>query len=248
MKSCLYEGVVEHTRSAPRAHRFSYRLYMVYVDLAEVPQLFDGFWLWSARKFAPAWLRREDYLGDPARPLADAVRDLVLTRTGRRPTGPIRLLTHLRYFGHCFNPVSFYYVFDARDEGVETVVAEITNTPWKERHAYVLPVGDDGRMQWEFAKQFHVSPFMPMAQHYAWKLAPPDATLQVWMENHEEDRCVFTAGMRLRRVPISSASLARALCRWPLMTVKVVAAIYWQALRLASKRVPFVPHPTDATR
>jgi DUF1365 family protein len=247
VKSCLYEGIVEHSRNGPRAHRFSYRLYMVYVDLAELPHLFDRFWLWSARRFAPAWLRRADYIGDPAIPLADAVRDLVFARTGRRPAGPIRLLTHLRYFGHCFNPVSFYYVFDERDERIETVVAEITNTPWKERHAYVLPAAD-GRMQWKFAKQFHVSPFMPMAQHYIWKLGSPDETLQVWMENHEQDRCVFTAGMRLHRVAISSGSLARALCRWPLMTVKVVTAIYWQALRLAVKRVPFVPHPTDAAQ
>jgi uncharacterized protein len=247
VKSCLYEGVVEHSRSGLRAHRFSYRLYMVYVDLAELPHLFDRFWLWSARRFAPAWLRRADYIGDPAISLANAVRNLVFARTGRRPAGPIRLLTHLRYFGHCFNPVSFYYVFDERDERIETVVAEITNTPWKERHAYVLPV-EDARMQWNFAKQFHVSPFMPMAQNYVWKLGSPNETLQVWMENHEQDRCVFTAGMRLHRVEISSGSLARALCRWPLMTVKVVAAIYWQALRLAVKRVPFVPHPTDAAQ
>ena len=99
-------------------------------------------------------------------------------RTGARPAGPIRLLTHLRYFGYSFNPVSFYYVFDATDTRVETIVAEITNTPWKERHAYVLPVAGAARAggrawRFSFEKQFHVSPFMPMDMRYDWRFGAP---------------------------------------------------------------------------
>ena len=170
MQSCLYLGSVRHRRFEPTDNRFAYRIFMTYLDLAEVPQLFDRYLFWSARRAAPAWFRRADFHGDAARPLDDAVRDLVASRTGARPTGPIRLLTHLRYFGYSFNPVSFYYCFDHSGTRVETIVAEITNTPWKERHAYVLPiessVGSGAAWRFQFQKQFHVSPFMPMDIRY----------------------------------------------------------------------------------
>lgn len=245
MKSCLYEGVVWHARTAPRAHAFRYRVFMAYLDLAELPTVFDRYWCWSVRRPALAWFRRADYLGDERVPLDRAVRDLVQARTGRRPGGPIRMLAHLRYFGHCFNPVTFYYVFDADDTRVETLVAEITNTPWRERHAYVLPARPDGTLAWNFAKEFHVSPFMPIAQHYDWCFGVPSTTLDVRMENHEAER-VFSAGMHLFRVPITAPALARALLRWPAMTVRVIAGIYWQALRLKLKGVPFFSHPATA--
>ena len=138
MNSCIYRGWVRHRRRTPVEHAFSYRMAMLYLDLAELPEVLDGRLLWSARRPSLAWFRRADYLGDTARPLDHEVRDLVEQRTGARPVGPIRLLTHLRYFGYVMNPVSFYYCFDAAGERVETVVAEITNTPWKERHSYVI--------------------------------------------------------------------------------------------------------------
>lgn len=129
-QSAVYEGTIRHRRREPTEHEFRYRIFMLYLDLAELPALFDGRWLWSARRPALAWFRRADYLGDPAVPLDAAVRDLVRERTGARPTGPIRLLTHLRYFGYAQNPVSFYYCFSADGSAVETIVAEVTNTPW----------------------------------------------------------------------------------------------------------------------
>jgi hypothetical protein len=138
MKSCLYVGHIQHRRHAPRTNHFRYRIYMTLLDLDELPTLFDRFWLWSAKRPALAWFHRRDFHGDANRSLAEAVRDTVAQHTGTRPTGPIRLLTHLRYFGFNFNPVSFYYVYDATDTHVETILAEITNTPWKQRHCYVL--------------------------------------------------------------------------------------------------------------
>ena len=138
--SCLYEGSVRHRRHGTPRDELHYRMFMVYLDLDELPECFDGRLLWSARRPALAWFRRADHLGDPRTPLAEAVRELVAERTGTRPEGPIRLLTHLRYFGHCFNPVSFYYCYDATGEQLSAVVAHVTNTPWGERHSYVLPV------------------------------------------------------------------------------------------------------------
>jgi DUF1365 family protein len=109
MHSALYIGQVKHRRQAPRVHEFRYPLFMAYLDLAELEQVFARRWFWSIDRANLASFRRSDHLGDPALPLADAVRELVAERTGVRPRGPIRLLTHLRYFGYCFNPVSFYY-------------------------------------------------------------------------------------------------------------------------------------------
>ena len=248
MHSALYTGRLRHRRFAPRAHQFSYRLFMVYVDLAELDEIFRGRWLWSVRRPALAWLRRADYLGDPELPLDDAVRDRVAAHTGVRPMGPIRLLTHLRYFGVGFNPVTFYYCFDAADTRVEAIVAEITNTPWNERHAYVLtnPVstGRTRVLRYRFAKSFHVSPFMPMEMDYDWHFGTPGKCLSVNMQNFQGGERVFDATLQLTRREIGAGSLARALVAFPCMTVSVLAGIYTQALRLWLKRIPFHAHPS----
>ncbi len=247
MHSALYTGRLRHRRFAPRQHAFDYRLFMAWLDLAELDRVFRGRWLWSTKRPALAWLKRADYLGDAAMPLDEAVRERVARATGARPAGPVRLLTHLRMFGHCFNPVSFYYCYDARGERVETVLAEITNTPWKERHAYVLPaaasVGRGGTLRFRFDKAFHVSPFLPMDLGYDWRVGEPGARLAVHMENFQGGLKVFDATLALERREISGASLATALARFPFMTAQLLGAIYWQALRLWARRTPFYVHP-----
>ncbi|MGQ0615123.1 MAG: DUF1365 domain-containing protein [Planctomycetaceae bacterium] len=240
MNSCLYAGEVLHCRRRPIEHRFRYGLFLMYLDLDELPELFDRRWFWSARRLAPAWFRRKDYLGDPAQPLADAVRGLVEQRLGRRPAGAIRVLTHLRYFGYVFNPVSFYYCFDERG-ALDAVVAEITNTPWKQRHAYVLDAREGRRFR--FDKQFHVSPFFGMDYVYDWRVGEPAERLRVRMDNRRPDGSHFHATLALRRKPITGRTLAWALLRHPFMTLRVSFAIYLQAVRLWWKRAPFHVHP-----
>lgn len=245
MKSAIYRGAVHHARSHPRLHRFRYRMFMMYLDLEELDTIFAGRWLWSLEHTNVASFRRADFLGPSDVSLDTAVRDRVAHATGTRPLGPIRLLTHLRYFGYVQNPVSFYYCFDATDTRVETIVAEVTNTPWGERHAYVLPVehGPDGPLGMQLRKRFHVSPFLPMDQEYDWWFSPPAERLQITMQNRAGGVTTFVASLDLRREPITAASLRRVLLHFPWMTLTVVAGIYWQAFRLWWKGAPFHSHP-----
>jgi uncharacterized protein len=248
--SCLYEGSVRHRRHGSPSGEFRYPLFMAYLDLDELPRCFDGHPLWSARRPAPAWFRRADHLGDPRTPLTGAVRELVAERTGRRPDGPIRLLTHLRYFGHCFNPVSFYYCYDAAGERVSAVVAHVTNTPWGERHAYVMPVAettDHGTvrlMRARFEKALHVSPLMGMDHVYDWRLTEPGERLAVHIESHRAGgERVFDATLSLARRELSRSELNRALGRYPLLTVRILTRIYVHAARLRLRGARYFPHP-----
>ena len=251
MESFLYEGALRHRRLAAPARAFDYSLFMAYLDLGELESVFKGRWLWSAKGPNVAWFRRADHYGDPGVPLDVAIRDLVLERTGARPEGPVRLLTHLRYLGHCFNPVSFYYCFGKDGRSVETIVAEVSNTPWRERHMYVLPEalnhgrGDD--KSYSFPKAFHVSPFLSMDMDYGWRFGSPGEELWVHMENRKEGERVFEATLTLTRRPLTGLELARVLVFRPAMTLKVVLGIYFQALRLWLRRATFYPHPHPST-
>ena len=257
MHSCIYRGCVRHRRFSPVAHTFSYPLFLMYLDLAELPSLFADRWLWSATRFALAEFRRTDHLGDPHTPLAQAVRDLVEQRGGRRPQGPIRLLTHLRYLGYCFNPVSFYFCYDPAGQAVETVVAEVNNTPWGEQHCYVLdestavpPKNQNHKRhkrRYLVKKVFHVSPFMNLDVEYDWRLTDPGSQLTIHIANQHASQVFFDATLRLRRQEISGASLASVLCRYPAMTLQVITAIYFQALRLKWKQVPMYARPVETT-
>jgi DUF1365 family protein len=220
----------------------------MFLDLAELPTLFDMHPLWSYERFNIACFYRRDHFGDSRIPLDQTVRDLVGNRLGRRPRGPIRLLTHLRYFGHCFNPASFYYCYDSGDNRVETIVVEIHNTPWGERHCYVLGPGQNEHpvrnwRRYQLAKSFHVSPFIDMNIHYDWRFRVPHESLQVHMIDYQGAEKLFDASLTLQRTQITNRSLTRMLVGYPLLTAKVITMIYWQALRLVLKRTPFFTHP-----
>ena len=246
--SCIYVGYVRHRRFFPVENQFRYRVFLMYLDLAELPTLFRDRLLWSADTVNLAYFRRRDHLGDPQVPLDRAVRDLVGEKTGVRPAGSIRLLTHLRYFGYCFNPVSFYYCYDPSGAKVETIVAEVHNTPWGEEHCYVLSETDNlspspGFKRFEHPKAMHVSPFMPMEIWYDWRFKEPGESLNVHFTNYSKGARVFDATLILRRREISPQNLGRVLLAYPPMTLKVITMIHWQALRLWLKGATFYVHP-----
>ncbi len=243
--SALYEGTIRHRRFTERATEFTHRLALAYVDLDELPRLLGGRLL--RRRPGLVRFRRADYLGDPAVPLADAVRALVAERTGHAPEGPVRLLTNLRTLGHVFNPVSFYYCLD-RDGELDTLVAEVTNTPWGERHAYVLPAGGGpGVLHGHADKALHVSPFMDMAQHYDIHATPPGPTLSVHIESHAGAERAFDATLGLRRRPLSARTLAEVTARYPAATLRVLALIYAHGLALWVRGVRLRRHPPAGT-
>jgi DUF1365 family protein len=250
-ESWLYEGTLRHRRFSAPSRAFQYSLFMMYLDLGDLESVFRGRWLWSTGAPNLAWFRRADHYGDRGVPLDDAIRGLVAERTGSRPMGPVRLLTHLRYLGHCFNPVSFYYCFGDDGRTVEAIVAEVSNTPWGERHMYVLPEtsnhGSVDDKRFSFRKAFHVSPFLPMDTDYAWRFGVPGERLWAHMENREKGERVFDATLSLARRPITGFELSRALLLRPAMTVQVGVTIYLQALRLWLRGATFHPHPRHET-
>ena len=241
--SCLYEGTIRHRRADPETE-FSHPIALCFVDLQELPTLLGGRLL--ARGPGVLRFRRRDYLGDPATPLDVAVRDRVEELTGSRPGGPICLLTQLRSFGLCFNPVSFYYCLDAAGGRVQAVLAEVTNTPWGERHAYALTRSADGVIAGTFAKELHVSPFMGMDHVYEARATEPGGTLSVHIASRRGEQTAFDATLALHRRALTGSAVARMGARYPFATARTLALIYGHAvgLKLAGARVH--PHPQAA--
>lgn len=248
MESALYEGRVRHRRFAPRAHRLAYPVFMLYADLGELDRLFAGSRLASTRRPALLRLRRGDHFGPPDRDWADVVRDAAAERLGRRPAGAVRLMTNPRTLGFRMNPVSFFFLFDEEGE-LDALLAEVTNTPWDERHLYVVDArrGRGRAFEAAFPKAFHVSPFLPMDTEYRWRFTAPEQRWAMHMESFRAGEKLLDATLTLERRPLDPANLRRVLLAHPALTSRVWLWIYLHAARLWTKRVPFHPHPRRAS-
>ncbi|NNE63867.1 MAG: DUF1365 domain-containing protein [Gammaproteobacteria bacterium] len=241
--SAIYRGSLRHRRFHPLRHKFSYSVFMMYLDLDELDAVFEQSPWWSKKPWRPARFERSDFLGDPQIPLDQAVRNRIFEEVGEWHKGPIRMLANLRYFGFIINPITCYYCFD-ENEKLQTIVTEVTNTPWSERISYVLKCDPQSRIQRiSFQKGMHVSPFNPMDMTYRWSSNKPSKILSLNLETEQTGEKQMDATMVLKRQEINAGSLAGILVEHPWMTAKVVASIYWQALILAIKKAPFFSHP-----
>ena len=264
--SSIYKGWIRHRRFKPKSHDFSYPIFMLYLDLDELDQIIHSKWYCSYEHFNVVSFRRSDYFSPESEDLKHAVIEKVKSEFKNQglaspDISTVRLLSHARYFGFVFNPVSFYYCFDSNEKLV-AILAEITNTPWGERHTYTLPVGQSGSFgsyqqkakhihDYSFDKDFHVSPFNPMNMRYHWVFSEPDDALRVHMDNylrcelkHEGEKSDkhFDATLVLNKRSIQR-HLGISLIQFPLLTVRISMGIYWQAFRLWLKRMPFYEHP-----
>lgn len=247
--SAIYKGTIHHCRVNPKSHEFRYRLFMMYLDVDNLDVSFKKSWLWSVNRWNLAYFRRSDFHGDPQIPLREAVQNTVFDQTGVQLHGPVRMLSHLRYFGINFNPVSFYFCYD-NAETLRAIVSEVENTPWGERHAYVhmLTPNQKAPYTFSFAKNFHVSPFMPMQMDYRWSFSELNEHLQIKMTSYQEGTSKFYAGLDMKRVPIAGFALDKILLKFPLMTLRVIMGIYWQAFCLYLKKATFYSHPNSGSR
>lgn len=246
MESCLYQGRVSHTRYDDISHRFEYGLFMALLDLDEVPEL-AACGIVAKSLFGLATFRESDHAESKGMSLQDEIRDLVKQQTGITPKGPIQLLTQLRFFGYYFSPLNLYYCRNEQSGAVEFIVAEVSNTPWREQHRYVLWDGNrqpnSSANEFAHQKDFHVSPFMDMQSEYRWRLTDPAESLAVTIQTTRTGKPFFTAAMSLERRPLTRGQLARMCLRYPIMTAQITSAIYWQALNLWWKKCPFYSHP-----
>ncbi len=259
LNSCIYEGLIRHRRNAPHVHQFDFRSFLFMLDLDELDSVFAGRWLWSTSRLAFARFKESAHLVGfkGAGSLRARVREVLVHHGIPAPDGPIRLLTQLRYLGFAMNPVSFYYCFDPSGIKITAIVAEVNNTPWGEQHVYVIPATDrslhsSARVtsvsSKRIEKTFHVSPFMSMDLTYRMAFSFPDEILGVKIENHLDEpvggiRKILDVSMQMKRKPLTARNLNLMLLKYPLLSFRVVAGIYWQAFRLYLKKTPFYSHP-----
>ena len=237
MNSAIYSGWVRHRRYSPKSHEFNYKLFLLSLDLDELDEdLSFGPWF-RVEKRAILSFRHKDYLDGEGKLTKQKVWDKVVSLGGEEHGGRVVLLGQLRCFGLYFSPVNFYYCHD-KDGEFKYLLAEVSNTPWNERHCYLV----DARQNVVMDKEFHVSPFMNEDMQYHWRFTPLNQTLYLNIDNVRESEKLFDATFSMQREALSSKALIKNLLRVPAMTISTVVGIHWQAVKLFVKGIKYVPY------
>lgn len=237
LNSAIYQGNVVHRRYQVADHRFRYPVYFLGLDLDEIETIDQQFRFFSVDRFNLLNLRRADYFGDESQSLKQSVLDKVAELGGDSSgVDQVIFLGQARSLGFYFSPVNFYFCLCNSD--ATYMLAEVSNTPWNESHCYLVDLNKAEKHD----KVFHVSPFMDMDMHYEWKISYDLDRIIVHIENWNEKK-LFEATLELSHQPLTPANLAKTLKQWPSMSLSILKGIYWQATRLAAKRVPFYSHP-----
>ncbi len=246
--SSLYFGEVRHQRRSPKKHAFCYRVFMVHLFIDEIKEVFKKNPFWSINRLNLSTFLRKDYHNPKEEDLSKAVRKTMSEQLGYPVTGPVSVITHLRTFGYCFNPVTFYYCWDKKKNKPHSLMAEITNTPWHERYAKCFKLSEEEPdfSIHKFIKEFHVSPFIGMGIDYDWRFQGPGKKFKVDMILKQKNELFFTAHLNLLRKPISTLNMYWALIRFPFLTFRITFGIYWHALLLKLKGCKFYPHPKNS--
>jgi len=245
MDSALYIGKLRHRRFTPRAHEFSYPVFMSFLDIDRLPELMRVSPFTSYNRFNLAAYHERDHFGDPtqslrARLASDAARQGIALPSN----GQIFLLTHLRYLNYVFNPVSFFYCYNSAG-AMQTICAEVNNTFGESHNYWLTPqneISSQAAHRYRTAKQMHVSPFHSMALDYDWIFTAPGDHLVAHMNTLSNGKPNFDATLQLDHRPWTAAAIRKTLAAYPFMTLRVIAGIHFQALRLWLKKVPVYTH------
>jgi len=256
----IYTGTVFHQRYSPRLHSFSYKLFMLALDVAQMDKQEGATGVFGFSRFKPLWFNGKDYLtsennykikntfkSEP-NSLTDRITDKVQQLGGNDDISRITMLAQVRCFGIYFSPANFYFCYNHNDD-CEQMLVEVSNTPWHERHYYLVDIREKHICE----KEFQVSPFMDLNMRYHWHVKPPETSnnLFIKIENyktHGDISKVFAAGLAMEPKPLTAKNIFKTWCSLPVMTMKIVASIYWQAVRLFVKRIPFIGYQTLANK
>jgi len=245
VKAGFADGWVVHDRRVPKVHRFKYNMCWCLFDLDHVSAwMTENSW-WRHNGFALFSLYDRDYLTKETLPIKQKVINHLRKEQGVEFSGEVFLFTHPRFLGYGFNSVSFYFCY--QQQNLKYILAEINNTPWGEKHVYVFAADDAKKATqvntFAFDKAFHISPFAPMDINYLWRFEVSPEQIKVKMQLHRKDVNVMNVYLDTKITPFMENSNNRYLLKKPFQPWKMSLGIYWQALKLWIKRVPFYSHP-----